>query len=629
MDPKTISIPELDKFREKYPDYNDIDNVTLVKKLASNYPDAYGDLPMKHVYQFATAKAQEYDVDPAIIHSMIGVESSGNKNATSKKGAGGLMQLMPDTAKGLGVKDVYDEYQNVDGGVRYYKQMLDKFGGDKVLALAAYNAGPGNVEKYGNKPPPFQETRAYIAKVLGTNPKDVKTAVPDVYGQPEIPADLTGNMLKGAWNEATQPLPDRSFTDSEYWTNNLPRSVLRLPAAVVAGTGGMIYDAAKTFTDPVVNAASGKQPVLEAVSDFVQAPSTAARNALSGIGRTIAAPLGLMGKEEASKAWNDPAASVAAIAPIVAPLVSKARTALAQGPGDLTGEYSATIEKGISKSIRPGVEGKRTYGQAQTYYQRAENAVDTIIENKNSLKLTNEYGDVQPGTLPQSLKQFSQAIDQTKREVFNKYNQMATEAGETGAVVNLTPIVSELEKISTSTPIIDNAPGIAEYAAKRAEALKARGSYSTLDAQESISILNQSLESFYKNPSYESASRAYVDALIANNLRKGLDSVIEGISGEGYQGLKNQYGSLKAIERDVNRRMIVDARANGKGLIDFSDVFSGGEAVRGLLTMNPAMIGQAAAMKVIANMIKNANNPNRVVKNMFEKANSMKDQMTP
>jgi len=115
------------------------------------------------IIQRASAK---YSVSKELIIGVILQESGGNKSAVSHCGARGLMQLMPATAKGLGVSNSFDPNQNIMGGTKYLRQLLDRFDGNMVLALAGYNAGEGNVEKYGRRIPPFKETRAYVPNVL-------------------------------------------------------------------------------------------------------------------------------------------------------------------------------------------------------------------------------------------------------------------------------------------------------------------------------------------------------------------------------------------------------------------------------------------------------------------------------
>ncbi len=127
-------------------------------------------VPPTQIDALVNDNAQSAGVDPALVKAIIANESGFNANATSNTGAQGLMQLMPGTAAALGVDNAYDPEQNVAGGTKYIKEMLTHFNGDVRLAVAAYNAGPGAVEKYGGVPP-YAETQNYVQNVLASYAK--------------------------------------------------------------------------------------------------------------------------------------------------------------------------------------------------------------------------------------------------------------------------------------------------------------------------------------------------------------------------------------------------------------------------------------------------------------------------
>jgi hypothetical protein len=157
------------------------------------------DAPINEIVEEA---AQKHGVDPALVHSVIKAESNYNPNAVSVVGARGLMQLMPATARQLGVHNSFNPKENIEGGVKYLKYLQEKFQ-DPALALAAYNAGEGAVAKYNNSIPPYRETQDYVVKVA-RNYRAAKAAE-----LRQLPKKPSASAAATASPTAKQPEPEQ------------------------------------------------------------------------------------------------------------------------------------------------------------------------------------------------------------------------------------------------------------------------------------------------------------------------------------------------------------------------------------------------------------------------------------
>ena len=142
-------------------------NAQIYSNTAANVSEQKDYSSKTKIKELISRVSQKHGIDEKLVNALVKQESGFNPAAKSKVGAMGLMQLMPATAKGLGVTNPMDPEQNVEGGVKYLKSMLDKYNGNIILALAAYNAGPGAVDKYDGVPP-YKETQNYVKSILSS-----------------------------------------------------------------------------------------------------------------------------------------------------------------------------------------------------------------------------------------------------------------------------------------------------------------------------------------------------------------------------------------------------------------------------------------------------------------------------
>lgn len=310
-------------------------------------------------------------------------------------------------------------------------------------------------------------------------------------------------------------------------------------------------------------------------------------------------------------------------------VVPKVTTAATELYTTLTTRTEQQIESAIlkkyEKGIKPTLAGKNTPTKLAKYREDVVTGIKTITKSKDKLSFVDEDGQVATGRTPQTIQELSDGLEQTKKLVFQQYDTLTQQAGEAGVKIPVQPIISEIDTVIKNPALRITNPRAIRHAQDFKDRLIETGNLDASITQDVIQNLNNSLKAYYRNPNYETATQASIDAMIANQLRKQLDAKISSLTGESYQALKNQYAALKAIENDVVKASLRDAKRNVKGLIDFTDIFSGGQVVSGILTLNPLQISTGLTQKAIAQYYKYLNDPNRAIKNMFDLANELPD----
>ncbi len=277
----------------------------------------------------------------------------------------------------------------------------------------------------------------------------------------------------------------------------------------------------------------------------------------------------------------------------------------------LEDQASNAINEAIDKSIKPSFGKVSTPAARNSFYQKAAQAFEVI--NKYKPVLTDEAGQ-QVNRNPQTLSELFEAIGQAKTAIFGKYDSIASESGNAGAKYNAQPLIDKLQSL------VDNkgySPETRSYIQSQIPAIQELNGQSPSVIQHRLQEYNFDLNKAGAFSGRVTRAQINVDASIAESLRSDLNDLIEKSTGKQYAALKSEYGALRAIQDEVGRQVAVQARKASKGLLSFTDIFTGGDITSGVLTHNPALIAKGVGGRVIKGLYERLNNPDTYIKNAF------------
>lgn len=279
---------------------------------------------------------------------------------------------------------------------------------------------------------------------------------------------------------------------------------------------------------------------------------------------------------------------------------------------------ASTYHRAIRPS-KPGGFGANPLASLRQQDRQIVNSVDQIIANRRNLNLTTDRGVALPsGSLPKTIPEFAQALDQTKRALFAEYRGISGTAQQQGLMVPAAPAVQAL-RAAAAKPALDVYPAIRERALRTADDLEKRGSYAPQDVEDMLKDWNHELATYWqrKEPGGTGFNNVFAPAVDA--LRKSLDKTVE-TAGPQYQALRNRYGAIRQVETDLGQALLREVNNLPGGVTShIANLLSNDALIRGFLTLDPdALIrgGGWRAAKMVSNYI---NSPNRAVARMFQR----------
>lgn len=264
----------------------------------------------------------------------------------------------------------------------------------------------------------------------------------------------------------------------------------------------------------------------------------------------------------------------------------------------------------IGKAIKPRIAGLST-NQIKNVQRKQIEGFQVIKNNLKDVILPDDYGGT-TSRAPKNIQELVKAVDDVKVKLFSRYDKLAREAGDKGASFNPIKTIGELTKLTKDKGY---SPSLRKYASEVLDEIAELKGESPVVIQSRIKELNESLAGYFAGRVEKGKAR--IDASVAKLLNEELDDIVFNFTAGDYKGLRSQFSALKSIEKDATRAAQRMLNRNNKSLMDFTDIFTGGDLMSGVLTLNPAQVARGVFSRGIKEWYKTINNPDRYIIKIF------------
>jgi hypothetical protein len=274
-----------------------------------------------------------------------------------------------------------------------------------------------------------------------------------------------------------------------------------------------------------------------------------------------------------------------------------------KGMTSIDEKITESVKKGFMKGVKPSVQGKSSEPLVDKYINDAENTVKSVIMRSDKL--------------PQTVSEFAEATTPVKNQIWEQSSALRTAATKEGIKVDLHPIIKNIRKEANNPNLIRSNSSESRRLLKLADDFESLPTkISPTEAEDLLMKYNKMTQTWFEHPDPNSVSSAASNVGIGNDIRKALYNSFP--EGKEFQALRAEYGHIMATEKDITHRALIEGRKNAKGFFDLADMWGTGRFASGVVTMNPALITEGLAEKIVAKQVKRINSPDRYIKNMFK-----------